>query len=53
MKTSALAIALSASAVSAHSTFQQIWVAGEDLAGTCVRAPVRFPLPRTPVGLLL
>lgn len=50
MKTAILALA-SASTVAAHATFQQLWVNGEDLADTCVRAPVRpfpsFPSPLT------
>ena len=46
MKTAILALA-SASTVAAHATFQQLWVNGEDLADTCVRAPVRPLLPTT------
>ena len=49
MKSAILALA-TASTAAAHATFQQLWVAGEDLADTCVRAPVRpspfsFPFP--------
>lgn len=46
MKTAILALA-SASTAAAHATFQQLWVNGEDVADTCVRAPVR-PLPSPP-----
>ncbi|KAL2110054.1 hypothetical protein VUR80DRAFT_1661 [Thermomyces stellatus] len=38
MKSAIVALA-SASTAAAHATFQQLWVNGEDLADTCVRAP--------------
>lgn len=41
MKSTAVIAGLlaAASSVSAHSTFQQLWVNGVDQAGTCVRVP--------------
>lgn len=38
--TSVLGLLAAAASVSAHATFQQLWVNGVDQGSTCVRTPV-------------